>query len=182
MPATDHLSNLRWKLFCTQFAAASLRLRGLKPLYRVPPGEISQRRTTPPVPACEQHSIQGKMTHPFMTERSLKRLQFPQRHRGGSPFFQQMPTKRAVRMMTAEKNGVASTSGEKTKPLTAIKVRYAIKTTHPCQVAGNPHPHPYRFAGNQYFGVSDIGVSFRFQADRTEASRLVPGSPLVRPV
>jgi hypothetical protein len=24
-----------------------------------------------------------------------------------------------------------------------------IKTTHPCQATGNPHPQPYRFAANQ---------------------------------
>ncbi len=69
---------------------------------------------------------------------------------------------------------MTSASGEKTKPLTAIKAIYEIKTTHPCQVLGNPHPHPYRFAGNQYFLVSDIGFCFLFQAEMTEASRCDP--------
>lgn len=35
--------------------------------------------------------------------------------------------------------------------LSATHAAYAEKTTQPCQHVGKLHPHPYRFAGNQYF-------------------------------
>lgn len=34
--------------------------------------------------------------------------------------------------------------------LTAVTIAtQPMSTTHPCHVAGGPHPQPYRFAGNQ---------------------------------
>lgn len=34
-------------------------------------------------------------------------------------------------------------------PPIITKIIYIKRTTHPCQVTGNPHPIPYLIAGNQ---------------------------------
>jgi hypothetical protein len=31
---------------------------------------------------------------------------------------------------------------------------HPMSTTQPCHVTGGPHPQPYRFARNQYLGLS----------------------------
>lgn len=48
------------------------------------------------------------------------------------------------------KNPRGSGSGGNTTAFTTTNTTNPASTTHPSHVNGNPHPHPYRFARNQY--------------------------------
>src|SRR5688572_16032400 len=75
----------------------------------------------------------------------------PPRQRGGSPFFQQTSSMARVITETKAMNSAGRAFPCKKRIPNAKETKYAANTIHPCQHVGKPHPHPNRFAGNQYF-------------------------------
>jgi hypothetical protein len=84
----------------------------------------------------------------------------PQRQRGGSPVSQHTPISRTARTTTNEMYAAnALLGGNRNTPATKSAKKTA-STIQPCHT-GRPHPHPYRFAGNQYSVFGCNGASFR---------------------
>ena len=85
----------------------------------------------------------------------------PQRQRGGSPVSQHTPISRTARTTTNAMHAAnALLGGNRNTPATKSAKKTA-STTQPCHVIGRPHPHPYRFAGNQYSASGCNVASFR---------------------
>src|SRR5215472_2786892 len=63
--------------------------------------------------------------------------------------------------MTNEMYAANALFGGNRNPPATKSAKKTISTTQPCHVIGRPHPHPYRFAGNQYSASSCNGASFR---------------------
>jgi len=73
----------------------------------------------------------------------------PQRHRGGSPFHQQMTASMPDAATTPPANAHGWLTGSYITPMRAMMKMYAVSTSQPCQRTGGPQPQPYVFAGNQ---------------------------------
>src|SRR3546814_12419383 len=73
----------------------------------------------------------------------------PQRHRGGSPFNQQIATRTIERARTKRVNPLGSESGGIHKKIVTSPHRYASKTNPPCHTRGKPHHQPNDSPANQ---------------------------------
>ena len=74
----------------------------------------------------------------------------PQRQRGFSPLRKQMKIKTVTRIPTQPRNNPLCFGSSNTAQA-PIKIKYATKTSQPCQHLGGPQPQPYFLAGNQIF-------------------------------